>query len=134
MLTCASVGYVEFKDEESVQKPIGLTGQKLLGILVVLSYFHGISYVYAAFAMISTACRKASYKDSSAKTFAHHFHNDSWHGRPLNSDDDKCLARGAYSHGWKIVLQFVEKAAFKITIEITVENDIGFLCQCLRWA
>lgn len=29
------VGYVEFKDEESVQKAIGLTGQKLLGIPII---------------------------------------------------------------------------------------------------
>ncbi|CAK4032120.1 RNA-binding rsd1 [Lecanosticta acicola] len=29
------VGYVEFKDEESVQKAIGLTGQKLMGIPII---------------------------------------------------------------------------------------------------
>lgn len=29
------VGYVEFKDEESVQKAIGLTGQKLCGIPII---------------------------------------------------------------------------------------------------
>ena len=30
-----SVGYVEFKDEESVQKAIQLTGQKLAGIPII---------------------------------------------------------------------------------------------------
>jgi RNA-binding protein 39 len=30
------VGYVEFKEEESVQKALGLTGQKLLGIPVIV--------------------------------------------------------------------------------------------------
>lgn len=35
LLTYNSVGYVEFKDEESVQKAIGLTGQKLLGIPII---------------------------------------------------------------------------------------------------
>lgn len=31
----ASVGYVEFKDEESVPKAIQLTGQRLLGIPII---------------------------------------------------------------------------------------------------
>ena len=31
-----SVGYVEFKEEESVQKALGLTGQKLVGIPVIV--------------------------------------------------------------------------------------------------
>lgn len=35
-LTLFSVGYVEFKDEESVQKAIQLTGQKLLGIPIIV--------------------------------------------------------------------------------------------------
>lgn len=36
LLTCNSVGYVEFRDEESVQKAISLTGQKLLGIPIIV--------------------------------------------------------------------------------------------------
>ncbi len=33
---CSSVGYVEFKEEESVQRALQLTGQKLLGIPVIV--------------------------------------------------------------------------------------------------
>lgn len=36
MLTFSSVGYVEFKDEDSVNKALQLTGQKLLGIPVIV--------------------------------------------------------------------------------------------------
>ena len=35
MLICGSVGYVEFKQEESVALAIQLTGQKLLGIPII---------------------------------------------------------------------------------------------------
>ncbi|CAK4031948.1 glycosyltransferase family 2 [Lecanosticta acicola] len=62
--------------------------------------------------------------------FQHYFKNDMWRGKPLNSDDDKCLTRYVYSHGWKIVLQFAPEA----TLETTVENDKGYLSQCMRWA
>lgn len=35
MLTTFSVGYVEFREEESVQKAIQMTGQKLCGIPII---------------------------------------------------------------------------------------------------
>lgn len=35
LLICHSVGYVEFKNEESVSKAIQLTGQTLLGIPII---------------------------------------------------------------------------------------------------
>ncbi|KXT05076.1 hypothetical protein AC578_7537 [Pseudocercospora eumusae] len=64
------------------------------------------------------------------KEFAHYFRNDKWRGKPLNSDDDKCLTRYVYSHGWKICLQFDPKAV----LETTVEGDRKYLAQCMRWA
>lgn len=62
--------------------------------------------------------------------FFHYFQTDSWLGRKLNSDDDKCLTRYVYSHGWDIRIQGDEAA----TIETTLEEDLKFLSQCLRWA
>ena len=37
LLTCISVGYVEFKNKESIQKALGLTGHKLLGIPIIVN-------------------------------------------------------------------------------------------------
>ncbi|KAF2167927.1 glycosyltransferase family 2 protein [Zasmidium cellare ATCC 36951] len=62
--------------------------------------------------------------------FYHYFTHDTWRGKPLNSDDDKCLTRWVYSNGHKIVLQFDSRAV----IETTVEGDIKYLSQCMRWA
>lgn len=62
--------------------------------------------------------------------FEYYFTHDTWRGKPLNSDDDKCLTRYVYSNGWKIVLQFDPRAI----IETTVEGDRKYLDQCMRWA
>ncbi|KAK4495717.1 hypothetical protein PRZ48_012985 [Zasmidium cellare] len=62
--------------------------------------------------------------------FYYYFTHDTWRGKPLNSDDDKCLTRYVYSHGHKIVLQFDPRAV----IETTVEGDSKYLDQCMRWA
>lgn len=65
------------------------------------------------------------------ETFYHYFMNDTWRGKPLNSDDDKCLTRYVYSAGWKIALQFDPRSI----LETTVEPDwTGYRAQCLRWA
>lgn len=62
--------------------------------------------------------------------FYHYFQTDSWLGKKLNSDDDKCLTRYVYSHGHSIKIQGDERA----TIETTFEEGSKFLSQCLRWA
>ncbi|EME41864.1 glycosyltransferase family 2 protein, partial [Dothistroma septosporum NZE10] len=75
--------------------------------------------------------RTAFYRTEILKSaeFEYYFTHDTWRGKPLNSDDDKCLTRYVYSHGWKIVLQFDPRS----TIETTVEPDSGYLHQCMRW-
>ncbi|GAB7361959.1 hypothetical protein MBLNU230_g1996t1 [Neophaeotheca triangularis] len=62
--------------------------------------------------------------------FFNYFVNDSWRGRPLNTDDDKGLTRWVYGRGWKICIQ----AAPESVIETTLEGDRKYLHQCLRWA
>ena len=82
---------------------------------------------------ISTLSGRTSlYRTAILRTdeFFHYFQTDSWLGKKLNSDDDKCLTRYVYSHGWGIKIQGDEAA----TIETTLEEDGKFLSQCLRWA
>ncbi|GAB1741004.1 hypothetical protein NU219Hw_g6258t1 [Hortaea werneckii] len=76
--------------------------------------------------------RTAAYRTEILKTdeFFWYFENDQWRGRPLNSDDDKCLTRYVYSHGWEIAIQFDERSV----IETTLEDNPKYLDQCLRWA
>lgn len=76
--------------------------------------------------------RTAAYRTEILKTddFFWYFENDQWRGRPLNSDDDKCLTRYVYSHGWGIAIQFDERSI----IETTLEYNPKYLDQCLRWA
>ncbi|KAI1435244.1 putative polysaccharide synthase Cps1 [Xylaria sp. CBS 124048] len=76
--------------------------------------------------------RTAAYRTEILQTheFADYFLNEAWAGRKLNSDDDKCLTRYVYSHGWKIVIQPDPRA----TIETTLEPDRKYILQCLRWA
>ncbi|KAI5360862.1 putative nucleotide-diphospho-sugar transferase [Septoria linicola] len=63
--------------------------------------------------------------------FYFYFRNDSWRGRPLHSDDDKCLTRYVYSNGWEIKIQPDSRAV----LETIVEPDFaGYQQQCLRWA
>ncbi|WPH02145.1 glycosyltransferase family 2 protein [Acrodontium crateriforme] len=52
--------------------------------------------------------RTAAYRTEILKTeeFYDYFINDSWFGKQLNSDDDKCLTRYVYSRGWSIAIQF----------------------------
>ena len=64
------------------------------------------------------------------ETFFHYFVNDSFLGRKLMVDDDKCLTRYIYSCGWKIALNFDPLC----TIETTQEDSIKYLDQCVRWA
>lgn len=74
--------------------------------------------------------RSAAYRTSILKNekFYHHFTHDTWLGRPLNTDDDKCLTRWVYSNGWEIALQ-------KSTVlETSLEESSAFLSQCMRWA
>jgi hypothetical protein len=61
--------------------------------------------------------------------FLYHFNNDTYQGKRLNSDDDKCLTRWVYSKGWKIVIQ----SHPDVILETTLNNDRTFLDQCLRW-
>ncbi|KAI8952129.1 putative polysaccharide synthase Cps1 [Xylaria longipes] len=76
--------------------------------------------------------RTAAYRTGilQADEFFECFGNDNWGGKNLNSDDDKCLTRYVYSHGWKIAIQPDPRA----TIETTVEPDRKYILQCLRWA
>ncbi len=64
------------------------------------------------------------------KQFYNAFLTDAWFGRLLNTDDDKCMTRWLYAHGWKIKLQFHEDAV----LETTLETGPKFLYQCLRWS
>ncbi len=61
--------------------------------------------------------------------FRYQFQNDSWRGKPLNSDDDKFLTRFVYSHGWNIQIQSDSHAI----LETTLEEDWKFIDQCMRW-
>lgn len=74
--------------------------------------------------------RTAAYRTSILKCdeFSYYFTHDTWMGRSLNSDDDKCLTRYVYSHGWSIAIQT------STSLETTVENNPQYLSQCLRWA
>jgi cellulose synthase/poly-beta-1,6-N-acetylglucosamine synthase-like glycosyltransferase len=74
--------------------------------------------------------RTAAYRTAILKCdeFSYYFTHDTWMGRPLNSDDDKCLTRYVYSHGWSIAIQT------STSLETTVENNSQYLSQCLRWA
>jgi hypothetical protein len=74
--------------------------------------------------------RTAAYRTAILKCleFSYYFTHDTWMGRPLNSDDDKCLTRYVYSHGWSIAIQT------STTLETTVEDNSAYLAQCLRWA
>lgn len=62
--------------------------------------------------------------------FYHYLMNDKWRGKPLNSDDDKCLTRYVYSHGWEITIQSDPRSV----IETTLEDNPKYIDQCLRWA
>jgi cellulose synthase/poly-beta-1,6-N-acetylglucosamine synthase-like glycosyltransferase len=74
--------------------------------------------------------RTAAYRTAILKCdeFSYYFTHDTWMGRPLNSDDDKCLTRYVYAHGWSIAIQT------STALETTVENNSAYLAQCLRWA
>jgi len=74
--------------------------------------------------------RTAAYHTAILKCpeFSYYFTHDTWMGRPLNSDDDKCLTRYTYAHGWSIAIQT------STSLETTVENNVQYLAQCLRWA
>ena len=76
--------------------------------------------------------RTAAYRTEILKTdeFTTYFTTDSWLGRKLNSDDDKCLTRYVYSHGWDIALQFDPHSV----LETTLEEDSNYIHQCIRWA
>ncbi|GAB7339522.1 hypothetical protein MBLNU457_6136t3 [Dothideomycetes sp. NU457] len=65
-----------------------------------------------------------------SKHFFNYFQTDSFLGRPLLVDDDKCLTRYLYSQGWRIALNFSDLC----TIETTQETDRKFIDQCIRWA
>lgn len=60
--------------------------------------------------------------------FYTYFTTDSWRGKLLNSDDDKCLTRYAYSHGWDILINTA------VCLETTQEESSAYIHQCLRWA
>jgi cellulose synthase/poly-beta-1,6-N-acetylglucosamine synthase-like glycosyltransferase len=74
--------------------------------------------------------RTAAYRTCILKCdeFSYYFTHDTWMGRPLNSDDDKCLTRYVYAHGWSIAIQTAT------CLETTVEDNAQYLAQCLRWA
>lgn len=76
--------------------------------------------------------RTAAYRTNILKTeeFFYYLENDSWLGRPLNTDDDKCLTRYVFSHGWKIALQSDPRSV----IMTTLEDNPKYTDQCLRWA
>ncbi|EMC92914.1 glycosyltransferase family 2 protein [Baudoinia panamericana UAMH 10762] len=76
--------------------------------------------------------RTAAYKTEILKSeeFFHYFLNDHWRGRPLNTDDDKCLTRYVYSHGWSIAIQCDSRSV----IETNMEDSPKYIAQCLRWA
>lgn len=74
--------------------------------------------------------RTAAYRTEILKTekFYDYFTNDSWLGRPLNTDDDKCLTRYVYSSGWSIAIQFHPCSV----IETSMEDSSAYVAQCLR--
>jgi cellulose synthase/poly-beta-1,6-N-acetylglucosamine synthase-like glycosyltransferase len=74
--------------------------------------------------------RSAAYRTKILKCdeFTTYFTTDSWRGRLLNSDDDKCLTRYVYSHGWEIAIQR------SVCLETTLEESSAYIHQCLRWA
>ncbi|KAF2716403.1 glycosyltransferase family 2 protein, partial [Polychaeton citri CBS 116435] len=76
--------------------------------------------------------RTAAYRTKILKDndFFEYFTTDSWLGRKLNTDDDKCLTRYVYSHGWDIVIQSDPRSI----IQTTLEDNPKYIAQCNRWA
>lgn len=76
--------------------------------------------------------RTSAYRTSILQNegFYETFLNDRWLGRKLNTDDDKCLTRWTFSHGWKIRIQPSEHSV----LSTTLEDNPKFLSQCVRWA
>nr|OQO21279.1 hypothetical protein B0A51_13131 [Rachicladosporium sp. CCFEE 5018] len=74
--------------------------------------------------------RTAAYRTEILKNeeFYWYFTHDSWLGRPLNTDDDKCLTRFVYSRGWRIAFQTAA------VLETSLEDNPKYVQQCLRWA
>ncbi|KAK3109663.1 hypothetical protein LTR53_016839, partial [Teratosphaeriaceae sp. CCFEE 6253] len=53
-----------------------------------------------------------------------------YHWLEQQTDDDKCLTRYVYSHGWSITIQSDPRAV----LETTLEDNPKYISQCLRWA
>ena len=54
-----------------------------------------------------------------------------WFGQyQLNADDDNFLTRWMVSHGWETYMQYHPECE----VETTLEDNVKFLSQCLRWA
>ncbi|KAK4570288.1 hypothetical protein LTR86_002368 [Recurvomyces mirabilis] len=113
------------------------------GILINFWNFLGISYLErrvwnnittnAIDGSVSTLSgRTSAYLTAILKSdeFFRYFLNDHWRGHPLNTDDDKCLTRYVYSHGWSIAVQSDPRSV----IETTLEDNPKYISQCLRWA
>lgn len=63
--------------------------------------------------------------------FIDEFNNEMFLGTiPLvAADDDNCVTRYLYNHGWKIACQFAKEAE----LFTTLENNSKYIGQCIRW-
>ncbi|KAL3425131.1 glycosyltransferase family 2 [Phlyctema vagabunda] len=62
--------------------------------------------------------------------FLHGFKTERWGRFQLNADDDNFVTRWLVSNNWKTWIQYNKECE----IETTLENNVLFLHQCLRWA
>lgn len=62
--------------------------------------------------------------------FREGFMKEEWRGKILKADDDNFVSRWLVSHQWKTWIQYEPECE----VETTLENNIKFLFQCLRWA
>ncbi|TKA82501.1 hypothetical protein B0A55_01247 [Friedmanniomyces simplex] len=97
--------------------------------------FLGISYLERrVWNNISTNAIDGSLSTLSGRTAAYRTHIlqnlELYHWLERQNDDDKCLTRYVYSHGWNITIQSDPNAV----LETTLEDNSKYIAQCMRWA
>jgi hypothetical protein len=64
------------------------------------------------------------------RAFLSGFQEEKWGENRLQADDDNFVTRWLVAEGWKTWVQYNSECE----IETTLEDNIGFLDQCDRWA
>ena len=58
------------------------------------------------------------------------FTTETWKGKLLNADDDNFITRWLHENGWMTWVQYRSECE----VETTLECNVTFIFQCLRWA